>query len=249
MCLKFWENMKLSVGSPARLAPRLPCKIFQIGFNKCGTKTLHHYFSRNGIKSVHWDEGRLAQCMFANLAAGKNLLAGYEQFDAFTDMEFLSKSGTYLEAYKLFPHLASQYPKALFILNTRDRESWIRSRLQHGKNLSYAHRSMLHYDVTSIQDLADRWRIEWERHHRQVMVFFAQKAFRFLVCRIETDLPYLLHDALPECRLNSMHYRVKGRGESSQRDSVLAAAMRYCEKIPKPFPSADLTRTSLQDGG
>ena len=177
---------KTTVGSPARLAPRLPCKIFQIGFNKCGTKTLHHYFSRNGIQSVHWDEGRLAQCMFANLAAGKNLLAGYEQFDAFTDMEFLSKSGTSLEAYKLFPHLASQYPKAfIYSQHTRPRKVGSAAVFSHGKNLSYVHRSMLHSDVASIHDLTDRWRIEWERHHRQVMVFFAQTAFQFLVCRIE----------------------------------------------------------------
>ena len=152
--------------------------------------------------------------MFTNLATGKKLVAGYEQFDVFTDMEFLSQSGIYLEAYKLFPHLTSQYPEALFILNTRNREAWIRSRLEHGKNLSYAHRSMLHYDLSSIHDLADRWRIEWERHHHQVMAFFARRSFRFLVCQIETDLPHLLHDALPECELSSTHYRVKGKREN-----------------------------------
>ena len=63
--------MKPLVTSAIPPAIRLPFKIFQIGFNKCGTKTLHHYFSRNGIRSVHWDEGRLAQRMFANLASGK----------------------------------------------------------------------------------------------------------------------------------------------------------------------------------
>jgi hypothetical protein len=223
--------MKPLVGSAVPLEPRLPFKIFQIGFNKCGTKTLHHYFSRNGIKSVHWDEGRLAQRMFANLANDKNLLAGYEQFDVFTDMEFLNKSGIYLEAYKLFPHLASQYPNALFILNTRDREAWIRSRLEHGKNLSYAHRSMLHYNVTSIRDLTDRWRIEWERHHSQVMLFFARTAFRFLVCRIETDLPHILNEVLPECKLDPALFRVKGKKESSRRGSLLPAAMHTARRF------------------
>ena len=224
------------------MVPRLPFKIFQIGFNKCGTKTLHHYFSRNGIKSVHWDEGRLAQRMFTNLATGKKLVAGYEQFDVFTDMEFLSQSGIYLEAYKLFPHLTSQYPEALFILNTRNREAWIRSRLEHGKNLSYAHRSMLHYDLSSIHDLADRWRIEWERHHHQVMAFFARRSFRFLVCQIETDLPHLLHDALPECELDSTHYRVKGKRESSRRGSYaprsIARKLRRIIRVPTWYEQA-----------
>ena len=103
-------------------ATRIPFKIFQIGFNKCGTKTLHHYFCRNGLRGVHWDQGRLAQRMFVNLARGNSLLEGYEQFDVFTDMEYLDDFGSYLEAYKLFPHLAAQYPNAVFILNTRNRE-------------------------------------------------------------------------------------------------------------------------------
>ena len=74
------------------------------------------------MSGLHWDEGRLAQRIFANLASGSDLLQGYEQFDVFTDMEYLDDLGSYLEAYKLFPHLAAQYPNAVFILNTRNRE-------------------------------------------------------------------------------------------------------------------------------
>ena len=104
---------------------RLPIKIFQIGFNKCGTRTIHRYLTRNGVSSVHWDAGRLAKRMYANLAEGRELLAGYEEFDAFTDMEYLDEFGTtYLEGYKLYPYLAAQYPNAVFILNTRNREAW-----------------------------------------------------------------------------------------------------------------------------
>ena len=147
------KGIKPIIKSPASRAIRLPCKIFQIGFNRCGTRTLHHYFSRNGLRAVHWDEGRLARRMFANLASGNNLLEGYEQFDVFTDMEYLDDFGTYLEAYKLFPQLAAQYPNAIFILNTRNREAWIRSRLTHGKELSHARRAMVHYNVTSIHEL------------------------------------------------------------------------------------------------
>jgi hypothetical protein len=88
------QRIKPVVELPTSRAIRIPFKIFQIGFNKCGTKTLHHYFSRNGVRSVHWDYGRLAQRLFANLASGSKLLAGYEQFDVFTDMEYLNGSGT-----------------------------------------------------------------------------------------------------------------------------------------------------------
>src|SRR5262245_6163956 len=106
-------------------------RIFLIGFNKCGTTTIHRYFVANGIKSIHWYKGRLARRIFCNIARGDPLLTGYESFEAFTDMEYLDHHGAYhLEAYKLFPYFAVQYPDSTFVLNIRDRESWIRSRLR-----------------------------------------------------------------------------------------------------------------------
>jgi hypothetical protein len=184
-------------------------KIFQIGFNRCGTASIHHYLVANGVRSVHQDEGRLVQRMFANLANGDDLLAGYEEFDAFTDMEFLDSSGTYLEGYKLFPYLAAQYPDAVFILNTREREAWIRSRLAHGRKISYAQRAMRHYNVNTIDALTDLWRADWERHHHRVTEFFAGKNYRFFVLRIETDLPHLLNERLPECKLDDKHFELR----------------------------------------
>jgi hypothetical protein len=192
----------------AELPVRLPMKIFQIGFNKCGTSTIHHYLRSNGVSSVHWDRGRLAQRIFANLAEGLDLLAGYEQFDAFTDMEYLDHAGTYLEGYKLFPYLAAQYPGAVFILNTRDREDWIRSRLAHGKS-SYARRHMDYHRVRTAEELATIWRADWERHHRRVVEFFRGKPYRFFVCRIETDLPHMLNAQLGECKLDPTHYEIR----------------------------------------
>ena len=166
-------------------------KIFQIGFNRCGTTTIHRYFLANGVRSVHWDKGRLAQRIFRNLSNGDELLAGYENFDAFTDMEFLDRAGAHhLEAYKLFPCFAAQYPDAVFILNTRDREDWIRSRL--GKKHDYAARARIYHNVVSNEDLANIWRADWKRHHRRVIEFFSGTSHRFFVCRIETDLPHLL---------------------------------------------------------
>ena len=183
------------------------------------------------MSGLHWDEGRLAQRIFANLASGSNLLQGYEQFDVFTDMEYLNDFGTYLEAYKLFPYLAAQYPDAVFILNTRNREAWIRSRLTHGKNLSYARRAMVHYDITSINELTHLWRAEWEQHHRNVTEFFGDNKFRLIVCRIETDLPHILDKALPECKLNSGYYSVKGRKKPSNYYSLLHSSMRTARRI------------------
>jgi Sulfotransferase domain len=181
-------------------------KIFQIGYNRCGTRTIHNYFAANGIRSVHWDDGRLARRIFTNLANGENLLDGYSYFDVFTDMEWLD-GAHHCEAYKLFPYLAAQYPDAVFILNTRDREAWIKSRLRHREG-EYAARYRRYLGVASSEKLADIWRAEWDRHHRRVIEFFDGKPHRFIVCRIETDLPDLLNESIPECALNRALYQV-----------------------------------------
>jgi Sulfotransferase domain len=222
------DGAKSSV-SAAPQVNRLPMKIFQIGFNKCGTSTIHHYLSANGIRSLHWDKGRLARRIFTNLANGDELLAGYEEFDAFTDMEFLDGSGTYLEAYKLFPYLAAHYPDAVFILNTRDPEAWIRSRLTHGIR-PYAKRHMIYYDVTSTEQLAELWRAEWERHHRRVTEFFRGKPHRFFVCRIETDLPHLLSEMIPECKLDPSHYELRKVTKSRPRPSYLRRLIKQMRR-------------------
>ena len=53
-------------------------KIFQIGFNRCGTKTIHDYLCANGLQGVHWDKGRLAKRIFTNRQLGRDLISGYE---------------------------------------------------------------------------------------------------------------------------------------------------------------------------
>ena len=183
-------------------------KIFQIGFNKCGTTTIHRYLKRNGISSIHWDHGYLAQRMFENLRHGDKLLTGYESFQAFTDMEFLDESGRcYLEGYKLYPYLAEHYPEAVFILNTRSKEDWIRSRLAHERG-KYVELFRAYYGVKSKEDVVEMWRDEWDNHHRQAIDFFSDRPTRFVVCRIETDLPHLLNRFLPECALSDNSYKI-----------------------------------------
>jgi hypothetical protein len=215
-------------------------KIFQIGFNKCGTSTLHRYLLANGISSVHFDGGRLAQRIFTNLANGNPLLAGYEHFDAFTDMEFQDSCGVYLEAYKLFPFFAAQYPDAVFILNTRDREAWIQSRFNHKKE-SYVQDHMRNFNATSNEELANYWRADWERHHLRVLEFFLGSPYRFFVCRIETDLPQLLSERLPELSLDESLFTVHNITKERLQKAALKADLR-CQKLDLRSQKAALQR-------
>src|SRR5262249_17181528 len=131
------------------------------------------------------------------------------EFDVFTDMELLD-GVRHLEAFKLYPEFAEQYPDAVFILNTRDREAWIKSRLGHRKG-EFAARFKQYLGIDSDAELAYAWREDWENHHRGVLEFFARRPHRFFVCRIDADLPDLLNEKIPEFRLNRKLYRLQGR--------------------------------------
>jgi Sulfotransferase domain len=188
-------------------------RIFQIGFNKCGTRTLASFFEANGLRCAHWDSGRLAKAMFRNLAAGHSLIEGYRGFQVFTDMEFTPGDGSApLQAFKLYPQLAAEFPNAVFILNTRNREAWIQSRLGHrsGRDNAYLEKWKRIYNLATAEAVAARWREEWDRHHREVMAFFAESPYRFVVFDIEQDSPDRLVRALPEYALDIREYKRRG---------------------------------------
>lgn len=204
-----------------------PGKVFQIGFNKCGTRTLHRFFELNGFRAVHWDRGRLARMMFRNLADGDSLIKGYGQFDAFSDMEFVTREFAF-EGYKLFPLLAGEFPDALFLLNTRDREEWVRSRLAH-RDGAYARTWKTLLSVDDNETLANHWRAEWDRHHERVERFFAGGRLRFLKFDIERDPPELIARQFPHRHFERSAYRVRGRTRPSD-----AAAQQHSSEKRRP---------------
>lgn len=189
-------------------------KVIQIGFNKCGTRTLQKYFKRNGKNSVHWDRGRLARQVFANMQDGKPLLNGYEQFDVFLDMEWISNHFAF-EAFKLFPMFAEQYPGAVFMLNTRTKENWLRSRLHHGRG-KYADRWKKVLKISSDDRLVAFWEREWVQHHRRVRDYFASREIRFFVFDIETHGPAIISENIPEFGLDERLYVATGITDYSQ---------------------------------
>lgn len=106
-------------------------RYFQIGFNRCGTASLHRFFRLNGFRSVHHDGGRLAIAMDANLRAGRPVLEGYGEFDAFFDMSYL-RPHIHVEIYRRWGEILAQVPGARFILNLRDVDRWVASRMAMG---------------------------------------------------------------------------------------------------------------------
>jgi hypothetical protein len=178
-----------------------PPPIFQIGFNKCGTTSLHRFLTDSGIPSVHWKSGDMAKRMMARIDAGQDPIRDFPNTIAFTDTISL-EPGRLLEPYKRFDYLHSWYPNALFILNTRDREGWIASRAGHqfGSNRLIARYAECL--AISEAEVPDFWRAEWDAHHSLARAYFRSSP-QFLEFHIERDHPDRLRQFLgrryPQC--------------------------------------------------
>lgn len=160
-------------------------KIFQIGFNKCGTVSLHQYFLQNGLESIHWDKGRLAKTIKSNFDRGLPLLKGYERFDCFTDME--SQTNNIFIYLTHFKELDRAYPGSKFILNIRDKNKWLQSRINHRDYLK------VHQKITglSVDDVIELWSKDWDDHLKNVKEYFIGREDDLLIFDIENDVDKL----------------------------------------------------------
>lgn len=169
----------------ARALNRTP--IFQIGFNKCATTSLHRFLIDSGIPSLHWRDGDLARRIAARMDAGQDPIRDFPGNIGFTDMMAV-EPGRLIEPYKRFDYLHRWYPQALFVLNTRELESWIASRAAHafrGERLLDVYANKLGIPEAGVLDF---WRSEWRAHHALARAYF-RDAPNFLEFNIERDDP------------------------------------------------------------
>jgi hypothetical protein len=189
-----------------------PYPIFQIGFNKCGTTSLHNFFKKNNYRSYHWENGKIAKTIEKNLKS-KDILEGCNKNSVFCDIE---DADNLIFCQFYFKHFFDQHKNSKFILNIRDKDKWIASRLNHGNfndkrrwkfgeyNLrAYAKDMMIRYgrilniDFTQDQDsncsngpelLIKIWSAQWDSHIKDVKEFFkGGRANNLLIFDIEKD--------------------------------------------------------------
>lgn len=159
----------------------MAAKIFQIGLNRCGSYSLHNLVKKSGYKSVHWGKGQLSKKMYLNEVSGLPILTGLETFDCFTDME---NTQNLIFAYRLYDKLYYENNNSYFILNTRNKNNWIKSRCNHreGFLLQLAKKQF----GFSRNEAIEHWGLEWDNHHKNVETFFKNKG-NFLKFDIEAD--------------------------------------------------------------
>lgn len=174
-------------------AIRKPVKVFQIGFSKCGTSTLNFFFSQNGISAIHHDHGRLAVSIYENAHNGFPLLSqNYEKFFLFTDMEKMYADPPISIPMLFFKELDRQYPGSKFILNTRDKQDWLKSRAKHPVGTNFTE-TLLEKNSQILkvtpEEVLERWSIERDQHHQAVIEYFKDRPDDLLIFDIDKDSP------------------------------------------------------------
>ena len=167
-------------------------RIFCVGFNKCGTTSLDRMFRGSGLRSVSSGHAKMrpaAATMFCNLSACRPLLTGLERFTAFSDLNYLTGK-VYLDAHVLFERLDREHPGAFFVLNTRPKDEWLRSRAEHRapRGASFLARFARAFEVRP-EEAAAIWSDQWDRHHAAVRAHFAGRDDRFTEFDITRDDP------------------------------------------------------------
>lgn len=180
-------------------------KIFQIGFNKCGTTSIHELFIQSGLNSVHWGGGNVAKTIQYNIDNNIMPLTGVDEYDCYTDIEDLpTNSFPLIDHYKL---LDEKYPDSLFILNTRPVDKWITSRLKH-QNGKYTEQYKSVLNITSDEELISKWTSDWDKHHEDVLTYFENNN-RFIMFDIENEgdelITFLRSWSIPAKSLLHLH--------------------------------------------
>jgi hypothetical protein len=199
-------------------------RIFQIGFNKCGTISLYrlfHDYCEPTITSIHWNRGYLARDIHDNILNGREPLLGYDSYSVYLDMEcfrtYNEKINWVSIAKDYFDLLDINYPNSKFILNTRNIDSWITSRIRHMCNFSpmrygfterlpskipYVEYHKQAYGLDNIDDLIKVWKEEWYTHHDNVITHFTYRPNDLLVFDIEKDPFSKIVDFFQPCGLS-----------------------------------------------
>ena len=187
-------------------------RIFIIGFNRTGTRSLDNFFKNNGLPTIHWDQGRIARKIKRNHINKVPLLRDYLDIRVFSDMEDYKRLNYAHMDY--FKQLYEQYPESKFILNIRNIDNWIKSRNNHLKG--YYVIELCRIMGISKEELNSKWLKDYHNHYRNVTEFFSDKKDKLLIYDIGKDPINKIIEFIPEYKLYPIHYEHLGKHEGEQ---------------------------------
>lgn len=137
-------------------------RIFGVGLNKTGTRSLADALEVLGFTATHW--GANDDLLRAH-REGVPLLSYAPQTDAYLDLRAVER---------WFDVLDEQYPGSRFILTSRDLEPWLDSREQHVRRIQVKVAEGATNHWTEIDRVG--WTRLWHEHHEAVRTYFAGRA-------------------------------------------------------------------------
>ena len=145
-------------------------ELFLLGFNKCGTTSLHKFFRDQGLKSAHcWIGSKNLAMECASHVDVTDCHRAFSNWQVFSDFTFL-KGDRFLEPLDMYPLWRKSYPNAYFILNDRHLEDWVKSRRAH-KGGDFLNR-YLDFSGLSECEAVDQWVKKFLAHRASVLSFF-----------------------------------------------------------------------------
>jgi hypothetical protein len=188
--------------------------IFQIGFSRCGTTSLYRLFARNGVPSVHWDEGKIARNFIKRKQAGEDPFLDYPGVVFFSDMGD-PRTGRLIEPYKEFAYIFEYYSHSYYILNTRNVQNWMLSRCNSSHLIEWHQQAL---GISTMEGLLLYWAQDWHDHHKKVREFFANKPGKLLVFDIEKDDPQKIADFVKaDFAIDPGHYSGSNETDATRR--------------------------------
>jgi hypothetical protein len=207
-------------------------RVVQIGFHKCGTRSFQRLFEGAGhrvvqhkLRSPLRPSRNAALLIRENLRAGRSVFAGMEQFTFYAGLIYQTEIESFEPVFH-FREIMRDYPDTILLLNLRDREDWIRSRLKHGHG-EFAKRVMRQRGIGDPKELADVWRRDWDTHIAQVRAFMADRPAQLVEFNLDTDSVRDLVARLSAYGLKEEDWSDIGRTRGVRRNPVLARLRRW----------------------
>ena len=215
-------------------------RVVQIGFNKCGTRSLQQLFEGAGhpvvqhkIRKPLRRSRKAAYVMQQNLEAGRKIFAGMEEYLYYGGLIHQTESVSF-EAIRHFREMLSDYPGTILILNLRDREDWIRSRLKHGRG-ELVKRVMRQRGIATPEEVAEQWRQEWDEHMADVRAFMAEYPDQLIEFNLDTDDVQSLVDSLPAYGLKASDWGDIGRTRGIRENALIKGLKEWWAHVrPRP---------------
>lgn len=193
-------------------------KVFAVGFNKSGTTSLHALFESLGLPSYHGEEWR-----------GCDDLPLLYSYDCFSD-------GIPADLAKL----DSLFPGSKFILQVRDLESWVYSRLAHIEREKKRNAFRGDPEWNNTEYAVKAWLRKRNNHHLFVLSYFSERPSDILVVNF-------IRDKLAATKVcNFLGYKSRCERPKKNVNSNRARPLRHKELLSKCIAELEIPEHELK---